>query len=328
MYSSQSEQIQKISERAMNVSVFVSVLMLVGKCTAYVLTGSTAILSDAAESIVHIVATGFSAFSLRYANRPADREHPYGHDKIVAFSIGSEGALIFVAALFIVLEAIEQLIVGPQIKQLSLGMGITAFLAGVNLLLGFYLLRLGKKYDAPVLTANGQHVLTDMWTSIAVLFGVLVVWVTDIIWLDPVVALLAAGYIFLTGYRLMHRAVGQVMDSAKEEVTREIQRVLSDAMEENLILRYHQLRHREAHRAIWIEVHLLFQEDLSLREAHRRATEVERRIEACFPNRRTQVTSHLEPENHAEIHPAGHSIVDPLSPLKEQGRSSGEPSSS
>ena len=296
---------------AMNISLFVAVLMLVGKLTAYFLTGSSAILSDAAESIVHIFATGFAAMSLRFAEVPADRNHPYGHGKVVSFSIGIEGALIIAAALFIIFEAVPSLIYGPELRSLDIGIVITGTLAIVNFFLGMFLIRTGKNENSPVLIANGSHILTDMWTSVAVVIGVALVWISGIAWLDPLVALIAAVQIIFTGSRLVSNAIGVAMDQASTSDTEELQRALEVAQEEGLISGYHQLRHRRANNVCWIELHMLVPGNLSVAEAHHQVTEVECRLESALSAEHVYVTTHIEPDDHDHAHPEGHGN-DPL----------------
>lgn len=291
---------------AMGASLGVAVLMLVGKLGAYFITGSTAILSDAAESIVHIAATGFAGFSLWYVKRPADREHPYGHGKMAYFSAGFEGALILFAALYIIYEATLALIEGPELQQLTWGIAITGALALVNLALGLFLIRVGKKQNAIILVANGKHVLTDMWTSAAVVVGVTVVYFTGILWIDPVIAIAAAINILFSGGALMYRSFTGLLDRADPLHTQEIVEVLQKGVEENIIGGFHQLRHRESNDAVWIEVHMLLPSDMPVREAHRRVTEVEERIDNAVGAHNTIITSHIEPLDHQSAHPHGH----------------------
>lgn len=303
---------QARAEFAMRISVSIALLMLLGKSVAYALTGSSAILSDAAESVVHLIATVFSAMSVRFAARPADENHPYGHGKFVVFSIGLEGALIFGAAIFIVIESLKQLFLGRELEELGLGLGIISFLAVTNLLLGIYLKRSGRANNSPILTANGEHVLTDFWTSLAVIAGVAVVWITNMWWLDPIIAMAAAGHIIITGIRIMKRAVSEAMDEAPAEQTSMILAVLEHSVSSGLIEAYHQLRHREVNGDRWIELHLLVPGHLTVREAHERATRIERKLRAAFPKGQTLVTSHIEPSEHEKAHPEGFEPEDPF----------------
>jgi cation diffusion facilitator family transporter len=300
---------------AIGASLAASVLMLVGKIGAAWLTHSSAILSDAAESVIHIFATAAAAASLKYAALPADREHPYGHGRIAYFSAGFEGALISIAALSILALAGNALVEGPQVQQLGLGLLITFSLAMVNLALGTFLVRVGKKHESMVLVANGQHVLSDMWTSLAVVVGVLLVWVTEIVWLDPVVAMLAALHILREGWKLMRDAFQGLMDAARPEDTQTLLRVLDDLKARKVIEDFHQLHHRRANDHMWIEVHLLLPAHLQLLEAHEQACQAERELMAAFPGVHAYITSHLEPTPHHAAHPEGHREPDdPLSP--------------
>jgi cation diffusion facilitator family transporter len=217
---------------AMGTSLAVAVLMLIGKLTAYFITGSTAILSDAAESVIHIAASGVAAFSLWYSMQAPDRKHPYGHGKIVYFSAGFEGALIGVAALSIAYLAIRALIAGVELTELHIGLLITGFLAAINGLLGLFLIRVGKRNNSLVLVANGQHVLTDMWSSAGVLAGVGIVWLTGITWLDPVAALLVAANILYASYALIRNAFQGLLDQADPVATQRILSCLQKMVEE------------------------------------------------------------------------------------------------
>jgi cation diffusion facilitator family transporter len=289
-------------KRAMAASLGVAVLMLVGKLAAFRLTGSSAILSDALESVIHLVATGIAAFSLWYAARPADPRHPYGHGKVAYFSAGFEGALILVAAVGIGVEAVRALSAGPELQRLGTGLLITGALAAVNAALGYWLIRTGRQTGAVVLVANGQHVLTDMWTSLGVLVGVGLVWATGIVWLDPVVALLAGANIAWSAVKLMREAARGLMDAADAADTERLTAVLEEAVAAGTIAGYHQLRHRRANDGAFAEVHLLFDDAITLADAHHGATEVEAALREALGGD-ALVTSHLEPEHHE--HPGG-----------------------
>ena len=282
----------------MAASLGVAVIMLVGKLAAYFITGSTAILSDALESVIHLFATGIAAVSLWYAAQPPDPNHPYGHGKIAYFSSAFEGILIAVAALGIIAASVQALVAGPELQQLGVGLVITAVLAAVNAVLGVSLIRVGKKHNALVLVANGRHVLTDMWTSLGVLVGIGLVWWTGLEWLDPVVALLVGANIIWTALRLLVQSYEGLMEKVDAEETVGIVERLNAAQAEGRLSGWHQLRHRRVNDQVWIEVHLLFPPDLSLTDAHARATAIETEIDVLFPKDDVLVTSHLEPDTH------------------------------
>ncbi|HBB26789.1 MAG TPA: cation transporter, partial [Bacteroidetes bacterium] len=177
---------QALNQRAMNLSLATGVLMLVAKWIAYVLTGSAVIFSDAAESVVHIVAVWFAWYALRVGAKPPDEEHPYGHDKVSFLSAGVEGGLICIAAIVIIISAAQKLIVGVELQKLDIGMSITAGAAVINLALGLFLISTGKKNKSLVVEANGRHVMTDVWTSAGAVAGLFIAQMTGMLWLDPV----------------------------------------------------------------------------------------------------------------------------------------------
>ncbi len=286
---------------AMFLSLAVGLFMLIIKIGAYILTGSTAILSDAAESVVHVAAVSFAAYSLRLSFKPADETHPYGHEKISFFSAGFEGAMIIIAAIYIIYEAVNKWLTGLHLENLGLGTGLTALAAVINGLLGWYLLWVGKKKQSLILEANGRHVLTDSWTSLGVLVGLGLTLVTGWMPWDPICALVVATNILVSGFRLMHRSVSGLMDQAEPEVQKEIERILAEEAARYKV-RFHELKHRNLGNTYWVEVHLLFPGDMPVREAHRIATAIENRIEnALKPS--AFVSTHLESiEDHSEVH--------------------------
>lgn len=300
---------------AMGLSLGVSFLMLVGKVTATYVTGSTAILSDAAESVIHLFATGFAGFSLWYAATPPDPDHPYGHGKIAYFASAVEGTLILLAAAGIAWMAVRDFVTGPDLHQLDVGLYLLGGLTAVNLALGLYLIRTGRRTNSLVLVSNGQHVMTDMWTSLGVLVGIALVWTTGVTWLDPAVGLLVAGNILWTATSLLRRSVYGLMDEADPEATQALLDELVEAKQEGTIAEFHQVRHRRSGDQVWVEYHLMFPGDMSIREAHARSHEVEDRVDALFPSDDVHVTAHLEPRRHDEAHPEGHR--EPADPLRD-----------
>lgn len=309
---------ERARRRAMMWSLSIAVLMLAGKSLAAWYTGSAAIFSDALESVIHLVATGFSGFSLWYASTPPDQGHPYGHGKIAYFAAAFEGLLIAAAAIVIGWVAIEDLIRGPSLQQLDIGLLIIAALTLTNAALGIYLIRTGRTHNSLVLVSNGQHVLTDMWTSLGVLVGVGLVRLTGVLWLDPVAALLVAANILWTAGRLLRRSLGGLMDRADTNTTRRVLRVLNEAKSDDTIANYHQVRHRRTDDQLWIEYHLLFPGQMSVREAHARSHEVEAALHEAFAKDEVRVTAHLEPRQHNEAHPPDH--VEPHDPLYDLSR--------
>jgi len=285
----------------MTLSLLIGVLMLVMKLGAYLLTGSAAILSDAAESVVHVVAVGFAFYSLHLSYKPADEDHLYGHEKIAFFSAGFEGSMIVVAALYIIYEALEKWFLGLSLDNLGIGTLITALAAAINGMLGFYLLRMGKRRHSIVLEANGKHVLTDCWTSIGVLVGLGLTMVTGWLPWDPIFAILVAVNILFSGLGLIRRSLSGLMDRADPEVHRKLVAILDEETASRRIL-YHDLRHRSLGDLHWVELHLLFPKDISIQDAHRMATDIEHVVQKKLEPG-AYVSTHLEAiEDHAIVH--------------------------
>jgi cation diffusion facilitator family transporter len=293
---------RKAMNFAMNLSLGIGILMFIMKVGAYLLTGSAAILSDAAESVVHVAAVIFAAYSLRLSYRPADEDHLYGHSKISFFSAGFEGAMIILAALYIIYESIHKWLTGLQLENLGFGTVLIAVASLVNGGLGGYLVWLGRRKNSLILEANGKHVLTDCWTSIAVLVGLTLVLVTKWLPFDPICGIIMAGNILWSGFGLVKSAVFGLMDKADPEAQRKLLEIL-DRETKQRGLNYHHLRHRHLGDAHWVEVHLLFPEGVSLTNAHRLATEIEQVIELSLEPRAC-ISTHLEcASDHEILHP-------------------------
>lgn len=290
---------------AMQLSLWIGFFMLAAKVLAYSITGSAAILSDAAESIVHVVAVSFAFYSLRLSLKPPDPSHLYGHDKIAFFSAGFEGAMIVIAAIYIIFAAIRKWMIGLKLENLGTGTLLILLAALINGGLGGYLLWVGKKHRSLILEANGKHVLTDCWTSFGVILGLCLAMVTGWLQLDPILAILVALNILWSGGKLMRRSIGGLMDEVDPSMEARIKQLLDDMTSRFGIL-YHGLRHRNAGNTIWIEFHLLFSKGIPLEVAHSLATQIEEKITEELPIK-AEVISHLETiEDHQEIHPHRH----------------------
>lgn len=293
---------RKAMSFAMNLSLGIGLLMFFLKAGAYALTGSAAILSDAAESVVHVAAVIFAAYSLRLSYRPADEDHLYGHAKISFFSAGFEGAMIILAALYIIYESVHKWMGGLELEHLGAGTALTAAAAAINGGLGGYLVWLGRKKNSLILESNGKHVLTDCWTSLAVLVGLGLVLVTQWRPFDPICGLLMAANILRSGAGLVKSAFIGLMDQADPQAQARLTELL-DRETQRRGVSYHQLRHRHLGDAHWVEVHLLFPGDPSLVEAHRIATEIEQVVEVSLEPR-AYVITHLEgATDHEALHP-------------------------
>jgi cation diffusion facilitator family transporter len=290
---------------AMLLSLIVGVLMLAGKMTAYLYTGSSAIFSDAAESVVHVVAVAFAVFSLWLSARPAVAHFHYGYERITFFSAGFEGAMIVLAAGSIIYTTTEKWKNGLALENLGRGVILIVAAGVLNAVLGWYLLRIGRRNHSLILEADGKHVLADSWTSFGVVGGLVLVMMTGWKPFDPLVAYAVAANILWTGGRLLWRSFKGLLDYSDPKVGHLI-RARLDALCLELGIEYHGVRFRTTGYRQIIEVHLLFPDKMRLGEAHRLATQVEEQL-ALDLEMPAEVTTHLESlEDHSEVHHVQH----------------------
>lgn len=266
--------------RAGIVSLLVGALLLGVKYFAYLETHSAAILSDALESIINVVAAVFLLGGIVFAGRPADAGHPYGHGKIEYFSAVFEGGLIAFAAVAIGWYAVEDLVRGPEVGAVELGLALTVGAGLANAALGWYLVRVGRRARSIALVADGQHVLSDFWTSAGVVVGLALVRLTGFAWLDPVTALVVAANLARTGVGLVREAAGGLLD---EEDTALLGRLVAafDANRRPGIIRVHRLRAIRAGRFAHVDAHVIVPEYWSVQQAHDEIDAFERRVLAA-----------------------------------------------
>lgn len=303
--SRRDQQELRAARFAMRLSLAVGVLMLLGKTTAYYVTGSAAILSDFAESVVHVIAVAFAAFSLRLSTRPARPTFLYGYERITFFSAGFEGAMIIVAAIWILVEAIEKWLAGLPLQHLGPGTLLLLAAGLMNAWLGWYLLRIGKRSHSLILEADGKHVMTDCFTSFAVVGGLVLVMLTGWKPFDPLIAIAVALNILWSGGRLAWRSAIGLLDYSDPGVGKQIREKL-DAICIDLGVHYHGVRYRTTGYRQLVEVHLLFPHETAVGEAHRVATLLEERLprDLAIP---AEVITHLESlEDHEDVHSTEH----------------------
>jgi len=263
--------------RAALVSVVVAVTLLGFKYLAYQVTGSTAILSDALESIVNVIAALFALGGLVVAGWPADRNHPYGHGKVEFFSAAFEGGMIALAAALIIKEAGEALLFGHHVRQVTFGLLITVGAGLANAALGWYLLQTGRRYRSITLVADGTHVLSDFWTSFATAVALTLVKVTGLQWVDPLIAAMVGLNLVWTGLRLVRRAAGGLLDEEDPDL---LQRVI-DAINSNLVpgvVRVNSLRAIRAGRHCHVDAQLVVPEFWTVEEAYAFGIAFEHRV--------------------------------------------------
>ncbi|RTG93934.1 cation-efflux pump [Thermus scotoductus] len=284
-----------MAERAARLSLLVALWVLGLKSLAYLLTGSVALLSDTLESAQNVAAALLALLAIRFAQRPPDETHPFGHSKAEYFSAVLEGVLVVLAAFLIAKESIPRLLHPRPLGDLGPGLLVSLLASLINGLLAWHLLRQGRRLRSPALTADGYHVLSDVLTSVGVLAGVSLAWATGLWVLDPLLALLVAGNILLMGFRLVRQSVGGLMDEglSPAEVSR-IRKTIAEALG-GRALEVHDLKTRKAGNRAFLEFHLVVPGSMTVEEAHRLCDELERALEESFPG--LAVTIHVEPES-------------------------------
>ncbi|MFN3601374.1 MAG: cation diffusion facilitator family transporter [Dietzia sp.] len=275
------------------LSVATSIVTISLKLVAWWLTGSVGLLADAAESVVNLVASVVALVAITVSERPADDDHQYGHSKAEYFSAGVEGAMIFVAAAFILYTGVERLLNPVPIGSLGFGLAISVVAAVINGVVGTLLVRAGIRHRSPTLKADGKHLITDVVTSVGVVIGVALVWITGWEILDPIVAIAVGLNILFIGYKLVHESGMGLMDATlPEEDNRAIGAVLDRHRQPGRV-DFHELRTREAGKWRFIEFHALVPGDWSVDRGHDLVETVEQEIHAALPH--SHITTHLEP---------------------------------
>lgn len=286
----------KIKTKVIMLSIGAAVTTIILKFTAYLLTGSVGLLSDAMESMVNLVGASVALLALTIAARLADKTHHYGHNKVEYFSSGLEGGLILVAAGAIIWTAVDRLLHPSQLESVGIGLGVSLVATLVNFIVARILLKVGRQEDSIVLEADGKHLMTDVVTSVGVVLGVVLVALTGWLWLDPVVALAVATNIIFEGGRLVKRSlIGLADPSLAKEDEDQIRGIIESviAQSENKSLQYHGLRTRKSGGFRFIDLHLLAPGEWTVRQSHEYTEAIEAKIRAQFKDEETTV--HVEP---------------------------------
>ena len=261
--------------------VVVGLVLFVIKIVAWYITDSVAILTDALESTVNVVASFIGLYSLNLSAKPRDAEHPYGHGKVEFISAGIEGTLIGVAGLVIIYEAINNLRHPHEIGQLDYGILLIAGAAAVNFAVGFLAVKRGKKNNSLALIASGKHLQSDTYTTIGIIAGLILMKLTGWVWVDSVVALIFAFVIIFTGYKILRSSVAGIMDEADEELIGEVVTYLNGHREENWI-DMHNLRIIKYGSVLHLDFHLTLPWYLNLHEAHDEIDKIDQLIREKF----------------------------------------------
>ncbi|MCC7147516.1 MAG: cation transporter [Phycisphaeraceae bacterium] len=291
-------KIQRVGRHALLAGLGITAL----KFGIFGLTSSIAVLSDALESIINILAAGVMLYSVWLGSQPVDRGHSYGHGKAEFMAVGFEGAMILVAGALIAYKAIARLIVPAELERLSLGLGLMGLVGVLTCGLAFYVIRAGRRYASGPLLADGRHLLTDFTSTAGVWVGLILVYFTGLWWLDPVIALVMAALILWTSGQLLHQSILGLMDHADPADDVLIRRMLDEEIAQGAIRGYHKLRHRHSGAFHWVDVHLQVPGQMTVAWAHELISRIEYRIEQALGE--ADVTAHIEPAEAAAPAPA------------------------
>ncbi len=284
---------QRDRMRAGFVSLVAGAAILGAKFLAWHLTGSTAVLSDALESIVNVVAAVFLLGSLRFAGTPADRNHPYGHGKIEYFSAVFEGGLVTFAGVSILVSAVVAVGAARMPGALDLGLAITGGAALANAVLGLWLVRQGRRSRSLALVADGKHVLADVWTSAGVVGGLALVSLTRLWWIDPLVAALVGLWLLREGFGLVRQAAGGLLDEEDRDTLEKLLATMEAERPRGLI-RVHHLRALRAGARTHVDAHLVMPEFWTIERSHAISDALEQRIDRALHGT-VDVVFHADP---------------------------------
>lgn len=261
----------KVVNQNLRIQILVAVLsvaLLVTKLVAYYLTGSVAILTDALESIVNVVAGFFGLYSLYLSAKPKDEDHPYGHGKIEFVSSAVEGSMIFIAGVLIIYEAVKNLVQPGAIRELDTGIILISITAALNYLMGTICIRIGKRNNSLQLVSSGHHLQTDTYSTLGILVGLALIRLTDITWIDSAVAIVFSFIILYTGYKIIRAAVAGIMDETDKDLLERMVTLLNANRNENWI-DLHNLRIIKYGSTLHVDCHLTLPWYLNVNEAHR-----------------------------------------------------------
>jgi cation diffusion facilitator family transporter len=274
------------------LSIAAAIVTIALKLGAYLLTNSVGFLSDALESGVNLVAAIGAVWAITYAAKPPDEEHAFGHSKAEYFSSGFEGALILFAAVGIMITAVPRLLNPQPLEQLSLGLVLSIIASVINGGVALVLIKAGKRLHSVTLRADAHHLLTDVWTSVGVILGILLVSVTGWLILDPLIALLVAINIVWTGLKLIQESGSALLDAA---IPLEEQQIIKEILApyERQHVRFHAMRTRMAGNRKFVSFHLLVPGAWTVQQGHDLCEEIENEIRRALPH--INVFTHLEP---------------------------------
>ena len=258
-----------------------SVILFAAKITAYYYTNSLAILSDALESIVNVIAGFIGLYSLYVAAKPKDIEHPYGHGKAEFISAAAEGGLIFASGLLIIYEAVINFIENRPLQQLDKGLWLIAATAVINWIAGFICERIGKKNNSLALQSSGKHLKIDTYSTLAIIVALIIILITNLVWLDKAIACILAVFIMYNGYTIIRKSLAGIMDEADMDLLKKLVSTLNENRRTNWI-DIHNLRIQKYGNVLHIDCHLTVPWYLNVLEAHNEVEALQQLIKSQF----------------------------------------------
>lgn len=271
----------------------VTVLLSAVKFVAWLLTGSNAIFTDALESLVNVAAGAFALYSLYLAAKPKDEDHPYGHGKIEFISATVEGSLIAAAGIAILIKSVYSLLNPEPLSRLDYGILLTAFTGVVNFGMGWFAVKRGKKTNSATLRAGGKHLLSDAWSTAALIAGLLLLRFTGLQWIDTAIALVFGAYILYTGITILRESVAGIMDEADPKLIAEMVNLLNENRKKEWI-DIHNLRIIKYGASIHIDCHVTLAYYYTVEEAHEEAEKVHRLIQEHY-GKDVEIFVHIDP---------------------------------
>lgn len=289
-----------IKQKVQGWIVSISLLILIGKFIAFFVTNSVGILTDAMESIVNVVAGLISFFSLRYAAKPKDKGHPFGHGKIELISASVEGLLIMIAGGLIIVEGIRRLFEPSTIGKLDIGIAVVAIAGIINYIMGWYSVRMGKKYDSIALVAGGKHLQSDTYSTIGLVIGLFLLYFTGLKWIDSALALIFGSIIVVTGILILRKTVANLIDKADEDVLKKMLEVTSNCKKPEWV-DIHNMKVIKYGSNLFVDCDLTLPWFFNIEEGHRACEEL-RSILSSKNSDRVLVSIHSDPckEEHCE----------------------------
>ena len=265
------------------IVAFVGVVLLAIKLAAWYITDSVAILTDALEGIVNVIAAFIGLYSLYLSAQPKDSNHPYGHGKVEFISAGIEGVMIAFAGLWIIFEAINHIINPQEIKQIDIGIVLIVFAGVTNFVVGYLAVKKGKKNNSIALISSGKHLISDTYTTLGVIIGLVIIKITSIYWLDSVFAMVFGIIIIFTGVKILRQSVAGIMDEADTQLLEDMVETLNKNRVPNWI-DLHNLRIIKFGSGLHIDCHLTVPWYLTVKETHEEVDAIEALIQKKYGN--------------------------------------------